>query len=418
LNRLIAVLVLAPLLHGCARTQNYTFTKTATFSEGSVVAHEAAFSHSVPIQLPKGRTALDLYRVSYSSKDFFGKPTKLSALLVLPEGGAPKGLVVYYHGTTSDNRYAPSRYTSWDENYEAQDVALTFATGGYAVAMPDYLGLGDSDAVHPYPLGDFNSRSGLDLIAPVRGIAAKQGIALGPKLYITGYSEGGGVAMWAVKHLEEENGEKPAEAAPMSGPYDLSGVTARSVLRAGQGLPDLGIKLFLLGMAAYSAQAYLPGMDLTNYFAPSFASYIPYVFSKPGTDESRGKKLVFKAIEEGAVDSVRKVLTWKFRQAMEKGDSGDPLIALLAKNNCFQWTPHTPMLLPYLTTDTVVPPENTLEAVDAMQKATGPDLVEPFAIENLKLNHISAVPEALVVARLFFDGGFEGVPHDSGLSDR
>jgi len=362
--------------------------------------------------LPHATSAIDFYKVRYPSTDVKGLPTMLTGLVLIPKGGAPKGLVVYFHGTMGDRHFSPSRFTGWGTNGEVEWVALAFAAGGYEVAMPDYLGLGDSPGVHPYPDGDINSRSGIDMIEPARDVAARAGAPAGPGLYITGYSEGGAVAMWAVRHLEQDvrEGFRPTLAAPMSGPYDLSGATARSILTDTNSLEDLAIRLYLLGYAGYSAASNFEGIQLDHYFVPSFASYAPFVFGQGLSDERTAEKLLLKGVQVGALQSVRRVLGRKFQQALAASDLSDPFIAELAKNDCYDWTPHTPMLLVYLTTDTVVVPANTEEAVDAMRHHLADEsLVRAFPIVNPRLDHISAVPTALLAARRFFDLGFEGV---------
>ena len=118
--------------------------------------------------------ALDLYKISYRSRDEKNRPVVLTGLLVFPKGGAPKGLVVFNHGTLADRKRSPSRFTGKADDSEAQTATLAFASGGYAVVMPDYLGLGDhTGGAHPYPLGAVNSRSAVDIIAPAREVAKR-----------------------------------------------------------------------------------------------------------------------------------------------------------------------------------------------------------------------------------------------------
>ncbi len=373
---------------------------SGTLSLRTVRSEEAKWAPG----LPPASGPIDYYKISYLSTDFRGAPTTLTGLLLIPKTGAPSGLIVYFHGTTSDRRFSPSRYRGWNSNLEIDAVAAAFATAGYAVAVPDYLGLGDNQAVHPYPLGDINSRSGIDMITPVRDLGAKINEPIGKSLYITGYSEGGGAAMWAVRHLEEA-GTAPDLAAPMSGAYDLSGVTARAIVNDPLDLENLAIRLYLLGFSGYSAEANL-GLKLTDYFVPSFASYIPYVFGKGLSDLSVAAKLFGKGIQLGALQSIRRVLNRRFREILSKGDKTDPFLAALAANDCYDWTPHTPLLLPYLTTDTVVAPENTIEAVDCMRRhLSNEGLVRAFPIVNIRLDHITAAPSAMLAARRFFDSG-------------
>lgn len=366
--------------------------------------------------LPAARSGVELHRVRYASTGLDGEARILSGLLAVPAGGPIKGFVVEFHGTIADRAFSPSRYAGGvvdpkskdpqPTHPEAEAVALAFATGGYAVAMPDYLGLGDDPGVHPYPLAEVNARSGIDMVSALRGTRSD----LAGPLFVTGYSEGGAVAMWAVRKLEAA-GVPVAAASPMSGPYDLSGVTARSLLRGGQGLTGLGEKLFLLGYTAYSAQARHPELDLRAYFAPSMATYIPFVFKQNLPQGTVGRKLVVKALQMGANGSVIQVLTDRFRLALQNGDTSELLVADLKANDTYDWTPQTKMLLPFLGNDGVVVPENTTRTLAAMRRhGVGEDLVRGFQIAPRKgLNHSSAAGPALAASRRFFDGGFAGV---------
>ncbi len=356
---------------------------------------------------PPAKSGVQLYKARYDSHDARGNPVRLTGLIMLPKG-APQGLVVYYHGTVGDRKRSPSRYTG-QTNEEAELAMLAFATGGYAVAMPDYLGLGDDPGVHPYPSAEINAASGIDLIAPARLLAKQTGVFIGKRLLVTGYSEGGAVAMCAVRQMERTN--LPVDlAAPMSGPYDLSGVTAQSLLKGKQSAAGLGMKLFLLGYAAYSAHTYLSAIDLKDYFAPSFASYVPYVFGQHLTEFETAKRLVIKAIQLGSLGSIRGVLTGKFREALQWGDATNPIVADLQKNDCYDWAPRTKMLLACLKSDGVVVSENTTKAVDAMRlRGVSSDRLRAYIVENNKLNHGNSVPATISAARRFFDGGFSAV---------
>ncbi len=51
-------------------------------------------------------------------------------------------------------------------------------------------------------------------------------------MYVTGYSEGGGNALWLGRILEEPGHEdmQPTLMAPMSGNYDMTGAMAQSLI--------------------------------------------------------------------------------------------------------------------------------------------------------------------------------------------
>ncbi|HEY3780530.1 MAG TPA: hypothetical protein VGL56_05560 [Fimbriimonadaceae bacterium] len=357
------------------------------------------------LQFPMATASVALYKIKYPSTDFDGKPVTLSGLLELPQGAPVKGLLVYFHGTTTDPNLSPSRFSGMN-NSEAQLAALIFASGGYAVAMPDYIGLGDDTShIHPYPLSEVNSKSGIDMVSPATQAATQLGVTIPPKLYVGGYSEGGGVAMWMVRHVEAEPiaGYTLTAAAPMSGAYDLSGVSARSLLDISKTIESTAIKLLFATYTVYSVCASLH-QNLNLYFDPKMAAYVPKVYAKHLSDEDLVKKLAVEGVKLGAIDSIRRILTPRFKEALKTEDTKDPLIAELRKNDCYDWAPQTPMLLPYLTTDRLVPPENTLEAIMAMRvRGVGSYLVDRHPINDSRLDHITAVPYAMVVGRLFFD---------------
>src|SRR5690606_27245444 len=92
-----------------AAAQN-KITDLGTYSAAEL---DSRVEKSLPgFEFPKARHAADLKKVSYTTTDAKGKREQVSGLLILPKGGAPKGLVVYMHGTTWDYKNAPSRVTT------------------------------------------------------------------------------------------------------------------------------------------------------------------------------------------------------------------------------------------------------------------------------------------------------------------
>ena len=224
--------------------------------------------------LPATQSGVSSFRVRYRARDRNGQPVTLSALVVLPENGAPRGLVVANHGTTFDRRLSPSRFRFASGARETLQVVLAFSTGGYALAMPDYFGLGDHSGPRRFPLGKLNASSATSLVVAARFVAKSRQIAVGNRLFLTGYSEGAAVALWAQRELE--NGPKsgwPTRVAPLCGPYDLSGATRVAMLRKPRNFSDFGAQLFLLAGAVHSFSQ-LHKTPLSRYFAPRMASAV------------------------------------------------------------------------------------------------------------------------------------------------
>lgn len=355
---------------------------------------------------------IQLYKTTYRARVPHGQPVLLSGLVALPRGGAPKGLIVYFHGTTADRNNVPSRFCP-----EAETAILAFATAGYAVAAPDYLGLGDHNGIHPYPLGSVNCWSGIDLIKPARALAAKVGAFVGPKLFVTGYSEGGGVAMWAVRELDKMRDDPQLQvtsAAPLSGPYDLSGVQATAMLEAQSNVVWFGARVYFAAYVAQGMRKSAIPIDLEDYFTPSFASYIPFVFDQELPDNQTIQKLVTKALQLGAFSNLNRVLTFRFRTALKTVDVSDPLVAVLKANDCCDWKPQTPMYLVCIEDDFVVTKKNTLKAIECMRKlGVSADTVAYYIIGGRRYDHLKGAIPALLLARRYFDGGLNAVPTTS-----
>ena len=355
---------------------------------------------------------IDLHKITYTSTDEKGRAVNLTGLVAWPQGGAPKGLVVFCHGTIQDRDASPSKWKGKEDGSEAESATLAFATGGYAVVIPDYLGLGDHKATHPYPRNIINSQSAVDIIAPARELARQKRYNLGAKLFVTGYSEGGGIAMAATQKLEKMSGAdyRISASAPVSGPYDVSGATREFMLREPTDQTGFVVRLYLLSYAAYYLRKD-SNIKITDYFKTAMANSIWLNYNTNPPDDDLIKRLAVTSVLMRSKNSLVNVITPRFKKALETLDRRDPLVAALINDNVFDWAPKTPMLLVNLEGDGVVNPENTANAYRAMRwKGVTADSMRRYIIADQSLNHISAVAPAMSIVRRFFDGGFGAVP--------
>jgi hypothetical protein len=115
-----------------------------------------------------------------------------------------KGVVVYFHGTTFSKAQVPSEY---DGNGETELMAEVFASQGYVVVMPDYVGQGvDWETVHPYVLyPKVSAQTAADMLTAVKPLLTsqypQQGGTPALKLFSVGYSEGGSYSLWFNQYL-------------------------------------------------------------------------------------------------------------------------------------------------------------------------------------------------------------------------
>ncbi len=172
-------------------------------------------------------------KITYKTKDINGKDINASGLLVLPI--APTGLTDFSvslicdnHGTIFLNSEAPSIA---EEKYGISKNPLAILMTGYAgfaVAMPDYVGYGDSKgAVHPYILKS-SAQASLDMIRASIKYMTDHQVLFNGQLFISGYSEGGYVTMALAKDIEEHHASEfhLKGVAPMAGPYDVEALGA------------------------------------------------------------------------------------------------------------------------------------------------------------------------------------------------
>ena len=187
---------------------------------------------------PVGVTGVLFQPVNYSTKVMLpqGEATfAVSGGLMLPQGisGAKlKGVVTYFHGTTFDKAMVGSNY---DGSGETRLLAEVFASQGYVVVIPDYVGQGaDWQNVHPYVLyPQVSAKTAVDMLAAVAPtIRAQYPLDAGAqlKLFSAGYSEGGAYSLWLSIFLNQQ----PATLDPlyrmthsvgMEGAYSTSTVT-------------------------------------------------------------------------------------------------------------------------------------------------------------------------------------------------
>ena len=157
--------------------------------------------------------------------------TMVSGALMVPTGAAPqcsgpRPIVLYAHGTTTDSAYniANIADTSNSANSEAALIAAVFAAQGYIVVAPNYAGYDISNlGYHPYLNGVQNAEDMMDALTAGRTALLSTftpSTTDNGKLYVTGYSEGGYVAMATVKAMQA-GGETVTASAPSSGPYAL-----------------------------------------------------------------------------------------------------------------------------------------------------------------------------------------------------
>jgi hypothetical protein len=169
------------------------------------------------------------YQLEYETVDPGSNLTPASGVLMVPSGGGACGggrpIVLYAHGTETDRDYNIADLTAAD-NDEGLILAAVFAAEGYIVVAPNYVGYDTSTLpYHPYLNADQQSKDMIDALTAGRSaiglLSAATSTSDGGKLFVTGYSQGGYVAM-ATHRAMQAAGIAVTASAPMSGPYALA----------------------------------------------------------------------------------------------------------------------------------------------------------------------------------------------------
>ena len=174
---------------------------------------------------------VEVRQLQYTTLGGAGEATTASGALMLPGGPDPRctgarPIVLYGHATHPEKRYNLADLGD-DRNAahtESLTLATLFAARGYIVVAPNYAGYDSSTlGYHPFLNAKQQSDEMADALTAARSALAAlpPGVSAGTQLFLTGYSQGGYVAM-ATQRALEQAGVPVTASAPMSGPYALA----------------------------------------------------------------------------------------------------------------------------------------------------------------------------------------------------
>ena len=265
------------LLVGCVNTLDSKPTNSQKVVGGKLLFEASSQKIAKTIEgFGVGNTmkvyGLKVYKIPYITKDSQNHSIHVSGLLSVPVGKKESmGLVSYNHGTITLNDSAPTVKAQKNKKPSMASLFFSAAGTGFATLEADYIGYGiSSKHHHPYMIKNTLANTSVDFIKAVKIFAKKNGIKLNKHLYVTGYSEGGYVAMATLKKLESQHIHVDA-AAPMAGAYDLN-YMARAVLGwEHESLKSYAMTYTILTLNAY-AKKY--GKEIKSIIKESYASKI------------------------------------------------------------------------------------------------------------------------------------------------
>ncbi|MBC3882651.1 prolyl oligopeptidase family serine peptidase [Undibacterium sp. LX40W] len=179
-----------------------------------------------PLIGDKAKCNVMVIKLIYATIGPVDQAVQASAGLLMPIANgdnckAPFPLVVSNHGT---NVFEGFSQTS-PKDGSVLNASAYYASQGYAVVLPDYLGYGASTLdYHPNLHAENSAAVVIDAVRAARAWFSNKKIALNGKLFLAGTSEGGYVTMTTQRVMERDfpNEFKLTAVMAASGPYNTT----------------------------------------------------------------------------------------------------------------------------------------------------------------------------------------------------
>ncbi|MEM6348006.1 MAG: T9SS type A sorting domain-containing protein [Bacteroidota bacterium] len=339
-----------------ARGELISDTLLESYTLTEIAAEYAEFGlpqFAAPIQYE-----IDAYKIVYWTLNAQGNGlTQASGAVMIPKM-YPCGatLVMYNHATVIYDEGLPS-----DLGMESI-IGLPFGTAGYVVAMPDYLGLGESPGRHPFIHAKSEATCGVDMLRATKALCAELSMPLNEQLFIGGYSQGAHVSMAQFEEIEALHATEfdVTGVAVGGGPYDLSGTMTQFFF---SGTPSVTTSYyFAYMMLAYQEVYGNLYNNLSEVFVAPYDTEIPLIFQRDGSQSG---------INLPAVATT--MLQPSYIQAVQS-DPNHPFNIALRDNDLYNWAPQSPLRMFYCEGDDVVPFENSIIAKDSMLANNAPNV--------------------------------------------
>jgi predicted dienelactone hydrolase len=173
------------------------------------------------------KCAITTYYMKYATVGGKGEATDATGAIMVPSGGAAgcsgaHPVVLYAHGTTEQKSY---NMANLRDTKEASLIAAMYAAQGFIVVAPNYAGYDVSSlSYHPYLNAEQQANDMVDSLRAARKAFTSIGAQDSGKLFVTGYSQGGFVAMATQRAMQQSYASefKVTALGGMSGPYATS----------------------------------------------------------------------------------------------------------------------------------------------------------------------------------------------------
>ena len=341
-----------------ATAQTYEFLNVYSAEDVS----NLAISFGISPAVYSAEYGVEAFKVNYEMP-YLGETIEVSGAMFIPTAyPAECGLPVhtYMHGTIFKRSDAPSNMT-----FEAM-LGFLMSSPGYIVIMPDYVGLGDSQLMHPYVHAQSESDAGIYMMQAIETFGDELGFSLTDQIFISGYSQGGHAAMAMAKDIQENYAGtyEVTACAPMSGPYDISGTQIPITLENDEYSNPAYLAYNVIGWNSFYGNLY---DDLSEIFQEPYASILPDLFdgeTSGGEINDQLPSAVTDLVQPGILDEIL-------------NNPDHPFMIAAQDNDVHEWAPEFDLQMYYCTEDEQVFYQNAISAFDYMS-STGAENVSAF----------------------------------------
>jgi hypothetical protein len=346
---------------------------------------------------------VSMYKIIYNTIDMEGNEVIASGVVAYPanvEQAFP--IISWQHGTEvkRDN-------VSSIRGFNALSLWLTGR--GYIYIEPDYLGLGESEILHPYCLKNPSAWTTIDLIRAVKIFCNDLSgsfyypVKSNNDVILFGYSEGGYVTMATHMMIEQEQLEEFnfISSFPMAGPYDLSGTMADLML-----LSEPYGEPFYLPYVVVPYISYYELGSLSDFFLDPYDSYFEYLFDgnySGGYINSIMPDIPIEVMLPEVINDVSNNLD-------------HPLRLYLTENDLHDWEPQTDMHIFHGIGDELIPYQNSQIAYDNFME-NGSENISLYLVPEELGGHSQVAQYCLISAYEICESNYKNIKNLGDLND-
>ncbi len=331
-----------PEIHERGEIENVVSMATMTVNDIQQLL--ASVELAIPFTLSHSVEAIS---VTYYTIDGSGIEQIASGAILVPQGITDLPMVSIQHGTETKRDLVASVSTV---NSVEGFVGLIMASMGYVVLIPDYLGFGVSNVMHPYMHAESLVPSVIDFMRSGKIYCSENQIVLDGRTFLTGYSEGGYVTLVTQKVIEEKYTSEfnLTAVSPSSGPYDLEGMM--QTIFQSNSYSNPAYVAFIL--TSYNTLYNWNRLD--DFFNEPYASMMPDLFDG---------SLTWGEIVNHLPSSFSELMNSAFISDVNNGNEQD-FLSVIQDNTVLDWAPQTTIHFFHGESDEIVPIQNAYTAIE------------------------------------------------------